>query len=326
VQVSEDYISVVFSLKNTERMDETLRELDNHVLLIEAEELVVREKLSKEIGEFTNVLLENCAKIGELDLAIAKVMYASGNNCVIPEISDEFIFEVTDGRHIPAYDALISKGKRYCPVSISVSNGVTCITGANMGGKTVSLKLIGLVALLAQNAFFVPCTKAVLGLSNYVQILIGDSQSLERGLSSFGGEVEELKEILDSAKDKSLILIDEIASGTNPSEGFALTKGLVEYLKNKPYISILTTHYDGVAAASDVNNLQVVGLANVDFDKLNEEISRADKLERVDIIAAHMDYRLRSVTKNIKVPRDAINIAKMLGINEEIIENAKKHI
>jgi len=325
-QISEDYISIVFSLKNTKEMDELLKELKRIAELIEAEELVVREKLSREIGSFARDLLENCEKIGELDIAIAKVVYANYANCTIPEISDDYIFEITGGRHIPAYDAIIAKNKEYCPVSISLSKGVTCISGANMGGKTVTLKLVGLVALLAQHAFFVPCEKAIVGLSNYIQILIGDSQSLERGLSSFGGEVEELKETLDSAKDRSLILIDEIASGTNPSEGFALVKSLVDYLTGKPYISLLTTHFDGIASSENVNNLQVIGLANVDFDKLQGEIKHADKSERVNIIAAHMDYRLRNAKENDKVPKDALNIAKMLGINEEIIEAAKKYL
>ena len=88
-----------------------------------------------------------------------------------------------------------------------------------MGGKTISLKLAGMVSILAQYGFFVPCAEARVGLSNYMQILIGDSQSIERGLSSFGSEMEELKEIFDNSKERSLLLIDEIASGTNPAEG-----------------------------------------------------------------------------------------------------------
>jgi dsDNA-specific endonuclease/ATPase MutS2 len=172
----------------------------------------------------------------------------------------------------------------------------------------------------------VPCKKAVVGLSGYMQILIGDNQSLERGLSSFGSEMEVLKEILDSGIDRSLFLIDEIASGTNPKEGFALTKSLVDYLKDKPYISLITTHFDGIAIDGEVNNMQVIGLANVDFDELDREIRSTGKHERVNIISKYMDYRLHKVMKGKKVPKDALNIAKMLGINEEIIENAKKYL
>ena len=123
-----------------------------------------------------------------------------------------------------------------------------------MGGKTISLKLAGQIPILAQYGFFVPAAKARVGLSNYMQILIGDSQSVERGLSSFGSEMEELKEILDHGQERSLILIDEIASGTNPTEGTALTRSLVDYLIEKPYISLITTHFETVTERKGVVN------------------------------------------------------------------------
>ena len=110
-----------------------------------------------------------------------------------------------------------------------------------------------------------------------MQILIGDSQSVERGLSSFGSEMEELNEILTYAKDRSLILIDEIASGTNPVEGLALTKSIVEYLLRKPYITLITTHFETVTEEKGVRNMQVRGLANVDFRLTRSEERRVGK-------------------------------------------------
>ena len=192
-----------------------------------------------------------------------------------------------------------------------------------MGGKTVSLKLVGLVAMLTQYGFFVPCSSARIGLSNYIHILIGDSQSMQRGLSSFGSEMEELKEILDQSRERSLLLIDEIASGTNPFEGLALTKSLVGYLKVRPYISLITTHFDSVTVGEGIKNMQVRGLANADFTKLEREIRYANRRERIEIIQKYMDYRLYHAENDEEIPKDALNIAKMLGIYEEIIENAK---
>jgi DNA mismatch repair ATPase MutS len=195
-----------------------------------------------------------------------------------------------------------------------------------MGGKTVSLKLSGLVPMLAQYGFFVPCKRARVGLSNFCQILIGDSQSLERGLSSFGSEMEELKEILDNADDRSLILIDEIASGTNPVEGLALTKSIIDFLKGKTFITLMTTHFDAVTEEKDVVNMQVRGLADANFRKLDSELHLANRRERINIISKYMDYRLYTVTENRQIPKDALNIAKMLGLNDEIIEGAKKYL
>lgn len=326
IRSDEDYMSVTFSLAPTEGTDACIRRSDELMTLIEEEELEVREYLSKEISSYERVLLENCEKLGRLDITLSKAIYADRHDCVMPEIVNEHVIEFEDGRNLQVEDILKEKGKEYCPVSISLDDGVTCITGANMGGKTVSLKLVGMVAILAQYGFFVPCRRARVGLSNYMQILIGDSQSIERGLSSFGSEMEELKEILDNGRDRSLILIDEIASGTNPAEGLALTKSLVDYLKTKAYITLITTHFETVTEDVSVRNMQVKGLAGADFSRLDKEIRYAGRKERIDIISRYMDYRLVLVEDAAEIPKDALNIAKMLGIDRDIIEKAKEYM
>ena len=326
IRSDEDYMSVTFSLAPTEGTDACIRRSDELMTLIEEEELEVREYLSKEISSYERVLLENCEKLGRLDITLSKAIYADRHDCVMPEIVNEHVIEFEDGRNLQVEDILKEKGKEYCPVSIVLDDGVTCITGANMGGKTVSLKLVGMVAILAQYGFFVPCRRARVGLSNYMQILIGDSQSIERGLSSFGSEMEELKEILDNGRDRSLILIDEIASGTNPAEGLALTKSLVDYLKTKAYITLITTHFETVTEDVSVRNMQVKGLAGADFSRLDKEIRYAGRKERIDIISRYMDYRLVLVEDAAEIPKDALNIAKMLGIDRDIIEKAKEYM
>lgn len=325
-QVDEDYMTVTFQLKAGDEVYALTAQMEELVTQIEEEETVVRQALSLRIAEFADVLKENCQRIGYLDVALGKALYAIKHQCVKPEIVDEHIVEIVEGRHLKVEDVLKSKNKSYCPVSISLSDGVSCITGANMGGKTISLKLAGLIPILTQYGFFVPCQSAKIGLSNYMQILIGDSQSVERGLSSFGSEMEELKEILDHSGERSLILIDEIASGTNPVEGLALTRSLVEYLKERPYITLITTHFETVTEEEGVRNMQVRGLADVDFQKLDRELKYANRKERINIISKYMDYRLYTVEKHGQVPKDAINIAKMLGINKEIIDGAQKYI
>jgi dsDNA-specific endonuclease/ATPase MutS2 len=159
-----------------------------------------------------------------------------------------------------------------------------------------------------------------------MQILIGDSQSIERGLSSFGSEMEELKEMMDNSRDRSMLLIDEIASGTNPVEGLALTKSITDYLKQRPFISLITTHFEAVTDDKEVVNMQVTGLANADFDRLDKELRYANRRERINVIQKYMDYRLTRVDDNREVPKDALNIAKMLGIDTNIIEKAKQYL
>ena len=325
-KVSEDYMSVTFALTANAEVYDLIRKSEELTALIDDEEEKVRSALSARISEDADTLLENFKRIGRLDHVMAKAMYAIRHDCVKPEITDEHIIEIEDGRNLAVEDILTAKGKKYCPVSITLTEGVTCITGANMGGKTISLKLAGLVPVLAQYGYFVPCRSARIGLSNFMQILIGDSQSVERGLSSFGSEMEELNEILTHARDRSLILIDEIASGTNPVEGLALTKSIVEYLLRKPYITLITTHFETVTEEKGVRNMQVRGLANVDFRLLDRELREATRRERINIISKYMDYRLYLVDGKRQIPKDALNIAKMLGISKEIIEGAQKYI
>ena len=322
----EDYSSVTFVLAPDDETFDLIRQSEELEVRIEEEEYKVLKDLSSRIGSGSDAILENFRRIGRLDFVLAKALYAEKNACVMPEIVPEHRISIKEGRHLQVEEILRRKGGEYCPISIDLERGVTCITGANMGGKTVSLKLTGMIPLLAQYGYFVPAERAEIGLSNFVQMLIGDSQSVERGLSSFGSEMEELKEILDHAGDRSLILIDEIASGTNPGEGLALTRSLVDYLMERDYIALITTHFETVTEREGVVNMQVRGLADADFRKLDSELRYANRRERISIIGKYMDYRLTRVSGESKVPHDALNIAKMLGIDKEIIEGAGKYL
>lgn len=324
--VDQDHMSVTFMLKANDVVFGHMRDLDVLHGEIEEEEEVVRREISIEISKHADLLLRNCERIGALDLTLGKAIFAVKNDCIRPEIVDEHMVQIVDGRNLQVEAILKAKGKKYCPVSIELREGVTCITGANMGGKTISMKLSGQTAILTQYGFFVGAKEAKVGLSNYIQILVGDSQSVERGLSTFGSEMEELKYMLENSVERTLLLIDEIASGTNPVEGLALTRSLVDYLIKKPYIALLTTHFETVTETEGVVNLQVRGLADVDFTRLNSEIQYAKASERINIISKYMDYRLCRVEKQGEVPKDALNIAKMLGLSAEIIEGAKKYI
>lgn len=325
-KISEDYTTITYELTDAEEIYKLASEIDALTADIEEEEFAVQAELSKKVADFSDRAVDNCNRIGQMELAIQKAVYAEKHDCVRPDVIDEHVIEIVDGRQVQVEDRLNRSGGKYCPVSIKLSDGVTCITGANMGGKTISLKLCALVALLTQYAFFVPCAEARVGLSSYIQALIGDSQSVERGLSGFGSEMEELKDMLDHGADRAMFMIDEIASGTNPVEGLALTKSFIDYFKKKPYITLITTHFDALMHDENVRNMQVRGLTGADFRKLDGELRSANRREKIEIISRYMDYRLYEVHENAEIPKDALNIAKMLGLNSEIIEGAKKYI
>lgn len=323
---AEDYMSITWRLAGDEETDRLTREIEDCTEQIEREEYKVRRWLSAHVGGHSQMLLEACRRIGGLDLAIAKAEYARQHNCCTPQIVTEHEIAFSEGRHLQVEEILERDGGSYCPISIELTDGVTCITGANMGGKTISLKLAGLVMLMAQYGLPVPCTSARLGLCSSIRILIGDSQSIERGLSSFGSEMEELRTMLSECEDRSLLLIDEIASGTNPSEGLALTRAIVDHLKEEQVITLITTHFERVAEGEDVVNLQVTGLGDADLTELDSQLRSADARGRIDVIRSHMDYRLKRVDGRGDVPHDALNIAQMLGIDGDIIERAKEYL
>ena len=325
-RIGEDYSSVTFGLAMPQEVESLVEAKEALALKIEDEEYVVRKELSRKIGERSDALLLNAHRVGRLDYVIAKAELAVKYSLVKPEISPDHALSFKGGRHIQVEEILKSKGRSYFPIDLNLKPGVTCITGANMGGKTVSLKLTGLMALMAQFGYYLPCEKATIGLSSSVRILVGDNQSLEKGLSGFGSEMEELKEMMAGADDRALLLIDEIAGGTNPSEGQALIASIGEYLASKPYISMLTTHYDMFTIADEVEMLQVRGLGDVDYDKLDMELKQAGTDDRIEVIGKYMDYSLVPLNKGGDIPRDAINIADMLGLPREIINGARKHL
>ena len=119
-----------------------------------------------------------------------------------------------------------------------------------------------------------------------------------------------------------LILIDELARGTNPMEGYAITLAIVEYLNKKEGITVLTTHFDRVTGNRDIKHLQVVGLSTFDFSKNNMD----DVEDKLKILNKYMDYRLVEVSNFTEVPKDAINIAEIMGLPKEIVNKAAETV
>ncbi len=321
--VSETYMNIKFAIKSTEKINRLERELTILKDKEEREELKIRESLSKEIGKRRKEIFRNMSSIGKLDLLIGKTKYALDINGIKPEIIEKHRIDIEEGIHPKVSDFLKEKGLSFTPISISLKEGVASITGANMGGKTISLKLVGLLSAMAQYGLFVPAKRMTLGLNQFIKSSIGDMQSTDSGLSTFGGEIKIVQEAIAMADKKGLILIDELARGTNPEEGYAISKAIVAYLKDKNSITLLTTHYDNVANLENVVHLQVIGLSKVNIFDLAKEISIDEKME---IINKYMDYRLRIVEKDTLVPKDALNIARIMGLDEEILNLAEMYL
>lgn len=315
----ENYLNIIFKIRNSEEIDLLEKKLDYLKSEEEEEEFIIRQSISGEIKKYCDLIIRNIQIIGETDYLIARVNYAQKTRSSEPEIVPGLEITVRAGRNLKLEKTLKEKHREYVPVDLDLRKNVICITGANMGGKTVSLRMIGQIAALAAYGMFVPCEYARLCLFDRIFISVGDDQSVEKGLSTFGAEIVNLKEALDYSGERCLILIDELAGGTNPKEGYAITKAVVNYLKKKNCMTVLTTHYDNVADDGDVQNLQVAGLILPDETDLF-------KINNIEQISKYMDYRLIEVKYKKDIPKDAIKIAKMAGINEEIISDAENYL
>jgi len=212
-------------------------------------------------------------------------------------------------------DTLESVNRAFQPVSISLGNGPCLLTGANMSGKTVVLKTLALVQALAQLSFFVPARDASISLVKDVFLVIGDKQDQYRGLSSFAAEMLELDRIMARIRvgDKVLVLADEPARTTNPSEGAAILCALVEFLEHYQITSLISTHYGDLGLTC--RKLRVSG-----FDSKQAK-GRLDPL----MMNEYMNYSLIE-EKGDSVPMEALHIAHLLGVDESFIRSAQKYV
>ena len=144
-------------------------------------------------------------------------------------------------------------------------------------------------------------------------------------MSTFGGEIKLIQEAIEISENKGLILIDELASGTNPEEGYAISRAVVKYLLDKNSITLLTTHYDNIGNMDKVVHLQVIGLSHMELEELKLELKKIQP-EKINLINRLMDYRLRTVDKTKPVPKDALNIARIMGLDPKIIHRAEKSL
>lgn len=281
------------------------------------EEEAVRRSLAGQLLPYKELMLQNARAIARLDIVMQKAVLAKRMQCCKPEIGTKILMKEMYNPRIAAI--LEKEGRSFTPVSIELDTGTTVITGANMGGKSVALKTIALNVALVQYGFYAFADRAETPLFDAMYIVSEDLEAVDRGLSTFGGEIVRLNEITASLKTKfPIILLDEFARGTNPDEGAAIARAVAEYLNSREAVTVMTTHYDGVADVARAH-YQVAGLSGADMGKLKAELESASRADRVSVIARHMDYGLFPVEGSRRVSRDAISICHLLKCDKEIL-------
>ena len=291
------------------------------------EERAIRAMLTEKLQPYLGGILACMDAIGAFDFTLARARLAVRYGGVMPEITDDII-QMEDMVNPRIADGLKDRKRAFTPVSIAMGKGATVITGANMGGKSVALKTIALNAY-ALSAGILPFAKsAKLPLFDGVHVVSEDLENVDRGLSSFGAEIVRFNEVLADcglgagaagrAGERHMILLDEFARGTNPEEGAMIVRSVTRYLDMQDAFTVLTTHYDGVAQEASAH-YEVVGLRDMDIAAVKGEIAMASPDGGADVIAAHMNYGLYRVEKEQGCPRDALNICRLLSLEDEIL-------
>ena len=281
-------------------------DLNNKINHIEIEEELEIEKILQELSSllfpYVKELKQNLEYIALIDLIFAKATYGKENNGIFPHLNNEKYFSFYQARH-----PLIAKDK-VVPIDIGIGKDYECllITGPNTGGKTVALKTMGLLLLMAYSGIPIPCKENTnICVFSKIFVDIGDEQSIEQSLSTFSAHILNIVNITNEINENSLVLLDELGSGTDPVEGSALAISILNYLKEKGALICSTTHFPELKEFALVTD----GFENASFE--------------FDLENLKPTYHL---LMGIPGKSNAFEISKKLGLNSNILENASSFL
>lgn len=280
-------------------------ELNNDIRKLEIDEKEEIRKILKELSEMVEVyaedIYENQFKLSILDFSFAKAKLALSMNANFPIINKEKFIDIKNARHPLLFGKVV-------PINISLGRqfNALVITGPNTGGKTVSLKTLGLLIVMAQSGLFIPADEfSHIPIMKNIYTDIGDKQSIELSLSTFSASMTNIVSILNKADKNCLVLFDELGSGTDPVEGAALAMSIIDYLVKKDVLLVSTTHYSELKLYAMTTD-KVIN-ASVEFD--------------VDTLSPTYKLVIGTPGKS-----NAFEISKRLGLKEEVLNTARGYI
>ena len=281
-------------------------EMNNELKMLLSDE---KNEIDRILHEFTarvsviaDELVSNYQIITSLDVIFARASYAITTHSTSPILNERGYINIKKGRH-----PLIDKD-RVVPVSVSLGKNynVLLITGPNTGGKTVSLKLVGLFVLMAQCGLYLPCEEeSEISVFENVFCDVGDEQSIEQSLSTFSSHIKNIVEIMREYNEKSLVLLDELGAGTDPDEGAALAVCITDRIRQSGARAIITTHYGKLKEYS--YSTEGVENASMDFDPNTYEPT------------FHLIIGVPGTS-------NALQIAERLGLDKDLIVEARERM
>ncbi|PHO07685.1 DNA mismatch repair protein MutS [Thermoanaerobacterium thermosaccharolyticum] len=317
IEVSKSYISSVpqnyirkQTLANAERyITPELKEIEEKILgaetkLVELEYEIfnsIREQIKNEI----NRIQMTSKYIAVLDVLTSLAMVAESNNYVKPIVNDGDRILIKDGRH-PVIETIVDDSFISNDIEIDEKKPIMIITGPNMAGKSTYMRQVALIVLMAQVGSFVPASYAEIGIVDRIFTRVGASDDLFSGQSTFMVEMNEVSVILNSATQKSLIILDEVGRGTSTYDGMSIACAILEYIHDKIKAkTMFATHYHELTKLE--NQLNGIKNYNISVDETNDEI-----------------IFLRKIIPGSADKSYGIQVAKLAGLPNDVIDNAKK--
>lgn len=294
-------------------------EMNNKISNIKMEEALEIEKILKSLSSmlygYTNELYNNINIIGRIDFIFAKAKYSMSIDGICPIVNNNKIINLKKARH-----PLIDKNL-VVPIDIKIGEDYTSliITGPNTGGKTVCLKTVGLLSVMACSGIHIPAdSNSSIYVFDNIFADIGDEQSIQDSLSTFSSHMVNIVDILNNITSESLVLVDELGSGTDPVEGASLAIAILDYLNKSDVLSIATTHYQ------EIKNYALVtkGFKNASSEFDIENLKPTYKL----LIGVPGKSNAFAISKKLGLPEEILNTANSFlkedSINiEELIKN-----
>lgn len=281
---------------------ETANQIDSYTQEEKKQCQIILKNLSLLVSAEADTLLNNLENLTTLDVIYAKALMGKELNYNSPKIEAKQFFSLKRAKH-----PLLNPDTAV-PIDCELGNkySVIIITGPNTGGKTVALKTVGLLHLMVYNGLMVPASEdSIFGAFEDILADIGDEQSIEQSLSTFSSHMTKIVDVLSRITFNSLVLLDELGSGTDPKEGSSLAISIIEYLKKSGARVICTTHYSELKSYAYKNE----GIINASVEFNTETLLPT--------------YRL---LMGVPGKSNAIEIASRLGLNQKIIEDAKNEL
>lgn len=288
----ESVVKHYFKLK--ENQEEEKKEIDK-----------ILRKLTAEIAEFQPQLSDYQSYIFDLDLIRAKAKFAEQVKGILPKINRHHTLRLREAFHPLLWIRNKAEKKEIFPQTISLTehNRIVCISGPNAGGKSITLKTVGLLQLMIQSGILVPChPKSEMFFFEKIMTDIGDNQSIENHLSTYSSRLKKMSGMIKEADGKSLLLIDEFGTGSDPELGGALAESFLEFFYDKKSFGIITTHYTNIKIV--IENLPAATNAAMLFDE-----NSLEPLYKLEVGQAGSSFTFEVAEKN-KIPRFIINSAK----------------